>query len=66
MKNDDDKRLRKIRDKDKAIRLQQRRRDKLAARYYEENYFDGVLTDKSFAYPAQNGAVKFVDSENGK
>ena len=46
MKNDDDKRLRKIRDKDKAIRLQKRRRDTLAARYSEENYFDGVLTDK--------------------
>lgn len=28
--------------------------------------FEGVLTDKGFAYPAQNGAGMFVNSENGK
>lgn len=65
MQEDNEKRLRKIREKDKDIRLAQRRRAKREAREREEIFSDGDLTDKRFAYPAQNSKKNFVNSANG-
>lgn len=65
MKEDNEKRLRKIREREKDIHLAQRRREKRAAREIEEIFFDGGLTDKRFAYPAQKEKKNFVNSANG-
>ena len=61
----EEKQQRRLREREKDLRMDQRRRDKLAARMRDETFFDEGLTDKAFAHPAQKGRKRFVDSDNG-
>ncbi len=65
MEDRNEKQMRRMRERDKAIRMAQRRRDKLEARVREETFCDGDLTDRGFAYPAQKDRNNFVNSANG-
>ena len=61
----EEKQQRRLREREKDLQINQRRRDKLAARMREESFFDEGLTDKAFAHPAQKGKKRFVGSDNG-